>query len=137
MALRLEVNSGVISCIICACGGKCQSSTESQKSCKLIIEAFNPNKTTPITKLLLHSVFGRKYRLDDILHQYEEKIEINQASTIERIKIFEQIILDDCKSDLDWKICSICEDEYMNEKRAFENVLFIVPELNYCVEHNK
>ena len=59
MALAISVNHNVITCIICACGYSCKNQTESHKSCKKIVEKFDPSLATPITRMTLHQVFGR------------------------------------------------------------------------------
>lgn len=140
MSLSLTVHAGTISCLMCVCDGGCKNYVESQKSCKLIEEIFDLHKTTPITRLALHINFERKHRIDKILYKYK-KIH-NRIAKIEgpmnpekRMELLEYVIIDDCKMDSDWKICNKCESEYINNARLFENILFTVPELKYCSEH--
>lgn len=139
MSLGITVHAGVISCLMCVCDGGCKTYAESQKSCKLIEEKFELHKTTPITRMALHINFGRKYRIDKILYKYkkinEHIIKDEGDMTPEkRMELLEFIIIDDCKMDSDWKICHICESEYVNKIRPFERILFTIPKAK-CPEH--
>jgi hypothetical protein len=99
-----------------------------------ISEVFDKNRATPITRMFLHNMFNRQYRLDDILKKFTDHFDgkNNDENGLEYMK---KLILTDCATDPTWKICPKCEIEYNNKTRNFEKIVFIVPHVDLCVEH--
>lgn len=135
MALAINLNNGVIECHLCGCKGghRTEHSTH-----KIVREPFSPDRASPVTRLFLHQFFGRSYRLDNILGKYVAVIESQTAeekAVEDGLFILQHIIIEDCKTDRDWRICQECSREYEDGTRPFENVLFVVPTKRLCPEH--
>ena len=106
-------------------------------SFEFISQKFDQNLVSPLGRLYLHLMFGRKHRVDGILKKFEEFYDIEENKELHGLKVMKDIIIEDCNSDPDWKVCKICHENYKNDTRKFENVYYTVPELNSCEEHKE
>jgi hypothetical protein len=80
-------------------------------------------------------MFGRQHRLEGILRKYEQFYEKQENKNKNGIDTMKNIIIEDCNTDEDWKICSKCYEEYKNKERNFEQVYYTIPNLEGCDFH--
>jgi hypothetical protein len=139
MALLIDNDENkVITLVICGChnGNCCKQSNGCGK--KIILkEKYNANRATPITRLFLHSVFGRKYRLNALINKFNEYFDDGKNYNVDGIEYMKKIILEDLETDNGWKICSKCECEYKAKTREFQNIVYIIPTIKFCTEHTQ
>lgn len=134
MAISIKYNNGIIDCIISGC--HCSGNGCNTNKCDIlkVSEKFNVNRATPITRMFLHTSFGRQSNIDNIIYKFTQHFD-EQNEDENGLNYMKKLILDDCEKDKTWKMCPICQTEYNEKIRKFENIIFIVPYLDACVEH--
>lgn len=96
---------------------------------------INVHKPNPIARMYLHLVMGREQKIYDLLKQYEEYF-LNGANIDENgIKYLKKIILEDLEKDKSWRRCSKCYELYENNQAKFEDIIYMLPHMDYCVDH--
>jgi hypothetical protein len=100
-----------------------------------ISKPFHPKLVSPLGRLFLHLTFNRMHRIENILKKFEEFFDIEENKDIHGLKIMKDLIIEDCNTDNDWKVCKTCYEKYKNGTRKFEDVYYIVPKFDLCEEH--
>jgi len=96
---------------------------------------FDINKPTPIMRMYLHLVMGRDKRLTQLIEQYNDYFGNIENMDEDGIDYLKKIILEDLDKDVTWKTCIKCKELYNENKIKFEDIIYIVPHLDYCVGH--
>jgi hypothetical protein len=137
MALSINVNNGNICMVINGChNGNCNHTTNGCGEFVTYIEKFNASRATPITRMFLHTVFGRNSHLDEILEKYDAYFANDSHHDESGIEYIKKLILDDCDNDNSWKICPVCKIMYMRKILPFENIHYITPQTEKCIDHS-
>jgi hypothetical protein len=135
MALLIQLKDDIIQCIINGCHSEI---CDHKNGCGKFIEynqKFDANHATPIVRLYLHLIFGRKQRIQNIINKYNDFFSDNNNINENGIKIMQKIIIEDCNLDKDWKICPQCYDNYLNNDDYFDKINYIVPSIDKCIVH--
>lgn len=136
MAFSVQMtNKNEILMIINGCNDKNCTGENGCGQFDIITVPYDSRNVSPPMRLLLHNIFGRQYRLKNILTKYEEFYENEENKGKNGCETMKNIIIDDCNTDNDWKICSKCYEEYKNDERKFEKVYYTIPDLLYCDFH--
>jgi hypothetical protein len=133
MAMSLKFEDGVTTLRFLGCHGACYPGHGHLVEFK---EKFNPRRSTPITRLLMHKMFGREHKLDGILENFTKYFEDSKHQNEDGVDVFKKLILEDHEKDPTWKICHICKDEYATKKRTWENIVYVTPTVVACDEHS-
>ena len=138
MALALSFENSVIKLSMIGChNGHCESKSNGCGEIKIFTEEFHPYVATPITRLFLHVQFGRKYKIDELIANFNTHFANEQHHQENGIDYWKKIILESLQDDPTWKICVDCDSEYKTEKLTFEKINYITPEKNLCIFHTK
>jgi hypothetical protein len=139
MALVLSTNEeGHLECTLNGC--HCDSSCQGNCGCGKLVTyrvPFDVNRATAVTRLHLHLIFGRQHKLDEILTAYDNYFENPERAQDDGINIMKGIIFDKLSQDDSWKICPCCETDFQSGRRSWEDVIFIVPDADSCIEHDE
>jgi len=145
MALVVNMQKDKLVVILAGCVGKKSCGDKCDKM-QQYVEYVDLNINKPslavssLMRLFLHTIFGRLYRIDQILKKYEDIVNIMEITNpnlnhTDGLRIMKSLILEDLKSDADWKVCQKCEQEYDSGIRPFQRVLYTVPSIKTCNEH--
>jgi hypothetical protein len=96
------------------------------------MDIYKPNA---IARMYLHLVMNREYKINDILKQYEEYFSDGKNINENGIEYLKKLILEDHEKDKSWKRCSKCYELYENKKIKFEDIIYILPNIDYCIDH--
>lgn len=136
MALLISFEDSIIQLSILGChNGDCKTKSNGCGDIQVFKETFHPYVATPITRLFLHIQFGRKYKIDNLITRFEEHFANGNNHQENGIEYFKKIILEELETDSSWKICSKCDSEYKENTRKFENINYIIPNVDLCVFH--
>ncbi len=129
MAIEISLIDSIVELSLYACNNEYKET---------FTEIFHPYVTTPLTRLLLYVEFGKKYKIDDLITEFNNIKNINEntnyTSDIDQLK---KIILLNLEKDSIWKICPTCNIEYETRIRKFENINYIMTNNNLCIFHSK
>ena len=100
-----------------------------------ISKKFDRKLVSPLGRLFLHLMFNRRHRIEGILKKFEDFYDIEENKEIHGLKVMKNIIIEDCNTDTDWKVCKTCYENYKNDTRKFEDVYYTVPQYDFCDEH--
>jgi hypothetical protein len=136
MAISILFENSIIKLSILGChNGECKEKSTGCREIEVLSKNFHPYVSTPITILFLHIQFGRKYKIDNLITRFEEHFADGKNYQENGIKYFKKIILEELENDSSWKICSKCDLEYKEDIRKFENINYIVPDVDLCIFH--
>lgn len=130
--MRLKYENDVISLSFGGCRG---AGKPGHREIVQYEEPFRPTRSSPITRLFLHAAFGRKYKLDKILDDYDKYFKDGKHQDENFVDVFKRLILEDHEQDPTWKICPACKMEYANGKRSWQHILYVTPTTAACEDH--
>lgn len=98
---------------------------------KTKIDIYKPNT---ISQMYLYLAMGRKERLNNLIKKYNEYFfdRLNENG----IDYLKKIILEDLENDSLRKTCIKCKKLYEENKIKFEDIMYILRNLDYCLDHN-
>ena len=96
---------------------------------------INIHKPNAIARMYLHLVMGREEKIYDLLKQYNEYFSDGANINENGIKYLKKIILEDLEKDKSWKTCIKCRELYENNEIKFEDIIYILPNLDHCLDH--
>ena len=70
-----------------------------------------------------------------IFREYSNSIDSENGIDENGIKYLKKIILEDLEKDKSWKTCIKCRELYENNEIKFEDIIYILPNLDHCLDH--
>lgn len=134
--IKISSESGIINFAMTGCHGH-NHQTSGCENALIISERFHPSRATPITRMFLHTMFGRTSEIDSIITKFDEYFGGGKNADKNGLEYLKTLILENCAKDKTWKMCPTCKIEYDAKTRTFENIIFIVPSANNCIEHSQ
>lgn len=101
-SLKFDSSKNSIDMIMSGCHDPECSGKNGCGEFETISKEFHNRLVSPLGRLYLHLVFGRKHRINGILKKFEEFFDLEENKDLNGLKVMKNIIIEDCNSDNDW-----------------------------------